>query len=170
VGHGNDRTARMLRQLLDCGSPLPLFLRYPSDVRTFHERCDAAAKAPEDWRTPKASPVRGGWEIPPGFGVRQSLCRFSFDTPGRCAHCANDVMPSAKAPEGWRTPKAPPLRGAGKFRQVLECGSPLPLSPRLPEDANADRLTPKKSIRVRRARMCVPFCPIKVFDGGGSIS
>jgi hypothetical protein len=64
----------------------------------------------------------------------------------------------SKAPEGWRTPRRFAFAGAApNFRQVLDCGSPLPLFPSIvhPKMKTGKECSSAECARLRSRLHCV---------------
>jgi hypothetical protein len=61
-------------------------------------------------------------------GNANRFAAWKIEQMGRVSGTMLPRMRYAKAPEGWRTPRRfAKFRGASSMRQLLECGSPLPL-------------------------------------------
>jgi len=98
---------------MNCATALwsaAVLCRFPCDLprqRTSPKNWPSHVKAPEDWRTPKAPPSSTALRTSARFWSAAVLCRFPFNLPRQCT--SRKSWPShAKAPEDWRTPKAPP--------------------------------------------------------------
>ena len=115
-------------KLLECGNPLPLWCLASSNPHSAF-----VAKAAEDCRTPRrwrdpVGPVRS----PRGLGVRVACHRFSSAGRGNELRGRSTASLKPLLRPCWLTPllqdAAASLPAPCGVREVLECGSPLPLS------------------------------------------
>ena len=89
-------------------------------------------KAPEGWRTPKASPLQTRVRTSVRFWTAAVLCRFGFDLRPPTVCTLGDIwLPMPKRQRTGALQKLRHLRRASEHPQVLDCGNPLPLWLRL---------------------------------------